>query len=206
MRIIVMIRCDNCGWYNPEEATRCEKCSEPLDTAKHEYASEPAPEPVPAPSNPMAQTEPKILKATMKFDQKQLEALAGEEEASTCPKCGYPLSGSPAVCPSCGASIKGSTRKEGTQEFAKTVTMMQAAPEPHAAAQASPQDLGKRTIRDIPKELLQDAAPSPVQPIPARPQRQFYKLVPLHGTDHPEITMEEGDIVIINNLRFRFKK
>ena len=29
-----MIRCENCGWYNEDTSTHCEKCGEPIRTGR----------------------------------------------------------------------------------------------------------------------------------------------------------------------------
>ena len=180
----------------------------------------------------MAQTEPRILKATMKFDGNgPIPVVDGDSGPSECPQCGYPLSGSPSVCPNCGNPLRADAAKPADQapvaaqasaqtqsEFSKKTVRIGAVASPAAAATpasaAQDRKFGKQTIREIPKDLRQadsaqaaaSAQPAPARPAPARNVRQVFRLVPLHGTDHPEIKMEEGDVITINNLRFRFTK
>ena len=57
-----MIRCNNCGWFNLNTATHCEKCGEPLDSSQIEEPQEepkeekgmPVVADAPSPAHPMA--------------------------------------------------------------------------------------------------------------------------------------------------------
>lgn len=59
-----MIRCDNCGWYNLDSSETCEKCGELLRCPEEQEKVLPASRPA---AKPMAQTEPKLNKKTVKF-------------------------------------------------------------------------------------------------------------------------------------------
>jgi hypothetical protein len=74
------MRCKNCGWENPEENERCEKCDASLGLAMKETAAGKYP--------PAAD-----------FDAKK--TLAG------CPQCGYPMRASDQRCPNCDHPAEG---------------------------------------------------------------------------------------------------
>lgn len=59
-----MVRCDNCGWYNLDSSDTCEKCGEPLRRTEEQATALPEPRPA---AKPMAQTEPKLNKKTVRF-------------------------------------------------------------------------------------------------------------------------------------------
>ena len=73
------MRCKNCGWENPDENLKCEKCGSSLggmnDSVSVKYQS------------------------TVGFDVRK--TLAG------CPKCGYPLRLSDQRCPNCDNPVAG---------------------------------------------------------------------------------------------------
>jgi hypothetical protein len=90
--------CRNCGWSNPEGATSCEKCKQPLETAQPaETSPKPSEQPQPVQEN---------LRKTIRentYEPQQDESAAPQGNA--CPKCGYPLAEGCECCPSCGAEI-----------------------------------------------------------------------------------------------------
>lgn len=92
------MRCMNCGWENPENLAKCEKCNSPLG---HHPVSKPEPEP---------ERDP-ILKGTISerqiFDESKIES-----RGSDCPECGYPLRPDMKLCPNCGYDL-GKANKEG---------------------------------------------------------------------------------------------
>ena len=71
----VMTRCKNCGWENPANNAKCEKCNVPM--------SSPANEPTPS-------------------DSASHESLHQRDTALGCPKCGYPMRPGEKSCPECG--------------------------------------------------------------------------------------------------------
>lgn len=79
------MRCKNCGWENPSNLTRCEKCNTLLDSA---------------PNNQIAAAAPQ-----QQFNKTVNEAVVFPESPSTgsnvCPQCGYPMRPGVIVCPNC---------------------------------------------------------------------------------------------------------
>lgn len=76
------MRCNNCGWENPAEVKRCEKCNQLLPEISEMPAVAPA-ESTPAPAD-------------------SAPAAADNNEVLNCPKCGYILVGGTSYCPNCG--------------------------------------------------------------------------------------------------------
>ena len=78
------MRCKNCGWENPDNLTRCEKCSTPLEGAS--YAAQ-----VAAP----LQSFNKTVNEAAVFP----DTPVGSN--NVCPQCGYPMRPGVSVCPNC---------------------------------------------------------------------------------------------------------
>ena len=78
------MRCKNCGWENPDNLTRCEKCNTPLDGASFNAAPAVAPQ----------QNYNKTVNEAVVFP----ETPGG---ANMCPQCGYPMRPGVTVCPNC---------------------------------------------------------------------------------------------------------
>lgn len=96
------MRCRNCGFDNSSNASRCEKCNEPIEVvpAKDEASQPPS-------SNP-------ILSATLKGAApaiipgenvtKKAATITDKQyvrEFTNCPHCGYPVRKEAPSCPSC---------------------------------------------------------------------------------------------------------
>lgn len=79
------MRCKNCGWENPDNLTRCEKCNTPLEGASFNAA------PVAAPQQSFSKT---VCEAAVFPD-------APVGGANVCPQCGYPMRPGVSVCPNC---------------------------------------------------------------------------------------------------------
>lgn len=197
-----MKRCNNCGWYNRNELTKCEKCGEPLGMPIEQMESLEAEEPVNEPS-PEPARQSRIYSATMRDNGAAMKAIGGEAEARVCPKCSYPLAGDDEDCPNCGAKLRGTTRKDASHAapaaaanpFNATVRDIPAslkAQAPKAAAK-----LGKETMRELPKELV-ETEPEPAQ--------EIFKLVSVSDPNYPDVYLSVGDIVTIGSRRFRFEK
>mgnify|MGYP002624971379 CR=1 FL=1 len=193
-----MKRCDNCGWYNPDKLSQCEKCGEPLGDytlpEPEEQDPQPAGEASFTPAHPLSETEPKpsrnkeYAKTLRYVDPGAPFASEAEEEAApgTCPKCHYPVIGNPDSCPNCGAVLRRNTRKDASHAVPRqpAESRQPAVPNPMnatirdgvpAARQAvqSAAAFGKSTIRDIPgRSQSQDrSAPDPArQSAPAAPE------------------------------------
>ena len=83
------MRCMNCGWENPENLVKCEKCNSPLGHHP-ESKSEPARDP--------------ILKGTIS-EQQVFAEPEFDKKGSVCPECGYPLRPDVKNCPNCGYDL-----------------------------------------------------------------------------------------------------
>ena len=121
------MRCQFCGWDNPEGKTNCEKCNKPLVA---EDRSNPALQPVPHDrlTNRMPQEGHAVLKATVR------EGTVGRNNLATnnnvCPECGYQLENG--KCGQCGYTAQ---ERKSKEEEPKVVH--------HESAIAS----GKQTVR-----------------------------------------------------------
>lgn len=94
------MRCNNCGWNNPDNLHRCEKCNAPLqgsmvandNASPQRYAEE---------QNNMAKTVQGQTPDLPYIDQPNLPVAATD-----CPFCGYPgLPAGVTRCPKCGQEI-----------------------------------------------------------------------------------------------------
>lgn len=83
------MRCMNCGWENPENLSKCEKCNSPL---------------VHLPESKSGPVRDPILKGTISEQQVFAEPKF-ESEGSVCPDCGYPLRPDVKLCPNCGHDL-----------------------------------------------------------------------------------------------------
>ena len=113
------MRCQFCGWKNPESKTTCEKCNQPLQVADN-LGKSTVRENGTASSGtdrPTQMNDSFNPKATVREDN----PTAGSG-AELCPNCGYQLDGE-SVCPVCGTSREEvDTHKAGEgSEFKKTV-------------------------------------------------------------------------------------
>ena len=79
------MRCNNCGWENPDGAQRCEKCNSPLGGGN---VYEPKAEEPQAPMNSTVR-EP-------------MDTFERKESGHNCPECGFPLREGAQSCPNCG--------------------------------------------------------------------------------------------------------
>lgn len=173
-KTIDMKRCDNCGWYNPDTAQKCEKCGEKLpeftEPERQESPAEPA-APDFTPAHPLAQTEPRpvpgerrrprsqgnyaatMLNAGVAFDAPEAASAA----PGVCPKCHYPIAGNPETCPNCGASLRRNTRQDASHASSQPVQ-----PEPAPQPVQPRQNQMMSTIRDgSPQAARAKAAPAP---------------------------------------------
>lgn len=85
------MRCKNCGWENPDEQTKCEKCHAVLaDTSSSHKDITPISE---------------RLKSTVAENVGFMEPVP-VSTPKTCPKCGYPISNNSTSCPNCDYELK----------------------------------------------------------------------------------------------------
>ena len=88
------MRCMNCGWENPENVNKCEKCNTLLGTANVEQPK------------PLQEQQPReILKGTVAEVQVFAEPASEFNDVHVCRKCGFPLREGMKHCPNCGESL-----------------------------------------------------------------------------------------------------
>ena len=198
-----MKRCINCGWFNLDSATHCEKCDEdafaPLEPAEQPGSSvQEVPE---KPVEPVNQPEPEISKGSSSRNNPMMSTVAMSAEEITpcdkrnvmaatvmdvssvmdmgedvqCPKCSYPIVGYMEYCPNCGATIRQSKLQE---ELPKPTVEIS--------------DL-KATLKDIPEHLLAE-------------DQETFRLVPVGRPGDPVITLHVGDVVTIGGQSYKFEK
>lgn len=186
-----MKRCDNCGWYNSDARTTCEKCGERLgESIEAERPPQASDNPSAGfePAHPLAQTEPKPQteprqrparqsrwSATMRVTEGVLDSVKEEPAPGVCPKCHYPVAGNPETCPNCGAPLRRSTRKDASSAVRQEAPAPAPAPAPVQQPVQPQNNFGKATIRD-PRAAMASAAPAPA-PVqqPVQPQNNFGK-------------------------------
>jgi hypothetical protein len=100
------MRCKNCGWDNPNEKSKCEKCNAPLSK-----------------SNRSTDDLLPAIEAIAEFDPKKTEV--------GCPECGYPIRTSDQRCPNCDSPVgineinlpgfSGGTVIQGTEDLEQPI-------------------------------------------------------------------------------------
>ena len=175
------MRCQFCGWDNPEGRTKCEKCNKPLSNGSNHYVAEPSNStPVSAgagqsgrPTQYMGQPlrenfNPKATVLEPGAIGHTLNEVAAED---TCPKCGYPME--KGVCPSCGYSAQDETAADNPS-FGQ-----------HEAADAMAIAEARKTVR----------------PVRKGPKEGQFVLTPLSettGLPEGESISYEGNEVVLN--------
>jgi len=95
------MRCQFCGWDNPQDRTTCEKCNKPLanesTNESNNAASSAANNDRPTDRKPAGDFNPK---ATVREGQAGARA---KQKGEVCPECGYPLE--KGECASCGYKV-----------------------------------------------------------------------------------------------------
>lgn len=187
------MRCDNCGWNNPEGLTKCQKCNQELKSA------------------------PNFNQTIMDPSREQSAPVQQAGESVACEKCGYPLSAGNTYCPNCGTQVAQASPAPASQNT-KTVRVLpeellvENRPEAlKATVREIPVELlsdspaskhidNTKTVRVLPEELLQDepAAPAPAT-APAEPELPGFKLVPMDNFDGqtPQALSFSGDKVSV---------
>lgn len=156
------MRCYNCGWNNPDNLTKCEKCNQPLipETSSNAIAAE---------SADYAQNN--LNKTVIVTPGSPVVGNPENfQESDLCPKCHYPLSAGQRFCPNCGFEV----RPAGTDELLKKTIV-----------DSSHQSRGcKETVREIPLDLITPDAPDPVSENDEQPQElPSIRLVPMDNFD-----------------------
>lgn len=113
------MRCQFCGWENPDSKTTCEKCNQPLQTTVN-----PAKSTIRENNAPGGESSRSTQNAES-FNPKATVREQGSASANipaSCPSCGYKLDGE-TVCPVCGKDCNdpASTEKSVPGMFKKTV-------------------------------------------------------------------------------------
>lgn len=91
------MRCQFCGWDNPQGKEICEKCNKPLATESEKMEHE---------GNASSNNRPTKLQTTGGFNLKATvreSATDNNAAADLCPKCGYTIENG--ECASCGYSV-----------------------------------------------------------------------------------------------------
>lgn len=123
------MRCNNCGWTNPEGVSKCQKCNQLLTGI-----------------------EPAVHKEVVAVKKEDVPSVR-------CEKCGYLVTGEWTVCPNCGFQIAGRQAREEvvesvSQDNRKTVVLDQqpvaeqpvAMKEEPQAVSANSQPLQNKTV------------------------------------------------------------
>ncbi len=85
------MRCKNCGWENPDNQTKCEKCHSSLVDTGTVYNHAPS-----ATGGLKGTVAEKVV-----FADEQQGYAPAPGGPKTCPKCGYPVSDNSTSCPNC---------------------------------------------------------------------------------------------------------
>ena len=96
------MRCQFCGWDNPEGKTNCEKCNKPLVAEERSNQVRKPSAGHDRPTNRMPQEGRAALKATVREGSSGRNNLVSN--ANVCPECGYPLENG--QCGQCGYTVQ----------------------------------------------------------------------------------------------------
>ena len=110
------MRCKNCGWDNPDENVKCEKCNAPMnDYTKNERS--------PSFGNAAGEYRPQAtIVGTDAGDFNPRATVLG------CVSCGYPVRISDEECPNCGSPLpENKMEKQAQKEAAKVGTIIRGA-------------------------------------------------------------------------------
>ena len=174
------MRCDNCGWNNPEGLTNCQKCNQNLVPPVSV-----APAPAAISSNAINQT---IVSPAR-------QAVAPQPSSDvSCPRCGYPMATESSFCPNCGTPVG-----RNAQQSQKTIRVL---PEEFLGqTQASAEPVLKATVREIPVEMMDSSRNSRtvrvlpeemiVENEPEITPEPSFKLVPMDNFDGGVTSVKE---------------
>ena len=87
------MRCQNCGWSNPEGATSCEKCKHPLDVIQNNTITSNEGETF----QPIQESLRKTIRENRPYGS--AEQQVQKEQDGFCPKCGYPIARNATINP-----------------------------------------------------------------------------------------------------------
>lgn len=195
------MRCNNCGWNNPEGVTKCQKCNQVLneENADWDWAND-----------------------------LENNSISDDEAFIICEKCGYQLAGNVSVCPECGHqrdTKKTEVIKHG-QSARATVADISAMIEEKVNPKATRFDATSPEKKRNPRATVVDAKePEPAPQTESAEEKSeeksySYKLLAIdrpvadtksHGVSplgvielksSIEIDLKLNDIVLIGGLRF----
>lgn len=226
-----MKRCNNCGWFNLNSVTRCEKCdedsfeiveelAEPKEISSEKKESLVELEEVVKIEESTVTPVNKGLMATIalgverssEFSRKNLgatvmdvTAVLKSEVPSQCPKCNYPISGYVEYCPNCGYTI----RTIGVSTYDKSKDVASNAKEPLASTVMLNEPFAR--FSQTPAITVKDVAlKATVRDIPTEficeATPVLYSLEPIAGIGESSATLSVGDVVSIEGQRYRIKK
>lgn len=96
------MRCNNCGWENPDSNSKCEKCGTPLNGGQQHRVE-------PIATNVVADNLKSTVFEADVFGELKSPIVSSENE---CPKCGYPLRQGSMVCPNCKYEVQNKKMEE----------------------------------------------------------------------------------------------
>ena len=111
------MRCQFCGWENPETKSTCEKCNQPLQQVSSIGKS------TVREANVSSEGTERHTQLKETFNPRATVREKSETtnvESSVCPACGYSLEGED-VCPSCGTKVTTAEEPTPVGDFKKTV-------------------------------------------------------------------------------------
>lgn len=117
------MRCQFCGWENPDSKTVCEKCHQPLVQGGASIAKSTVREDKKNPSSDSRIAQEESVGEKINFKTTVREKSPSSATVNTlemCPNCGYKLDGDE-VCPCCGAEVGKSSNSDNSMNFKKTV-------------------------------------------------------------------------------------
>ena len=226
---MLMNRCDNCGWYNNDGATTCEKCGEPLSiSAPIAPDVQPVSEPQAATVPPMAGKGTKLsFSKTVRMDE-PVAAVASVPHPIPEPEPPKPnyratvmdVSDSvptaeeevPKNCPKCHYPLAGddvTCPNCGAQLRIRTrkdaVSLAETSPASVTSLNATVRDFGG-AVAPAPV-ASRGGSKATIRETPKNLEEEaaaLFHLVPIDGS--PAIALKEGCIVVIGRRQYRFVK
>ena len=219
------MRCDNCGWNNPEGIEKCQKCNQVLQPVIEQPAFVPETKVSPMPANDMS------YKATTIDAGKFANSNVKEIKTIECPKCSYPLTGGTDICPNCGtnciqsqeANVMGSKSdmKKTVLEFDRTAHAYTESQNTRFTDKLTPIDnfdgsfkqieLEKNEVAVGKNELNGNMISTDVQTLFTNRDGKWFirnsedaPMMTFVSASH-EIELRKGDIVVIGNVRYMFE-
>lgn len=217
------MRCNNCGWENPDTSTVCEKCRATLSRADMA-------------GNGWHGEESESLRGTVSErkvfggmpEPGVASADGGSQFGSVCPRCGYALRHGVSVCPNCGCRISGvdkpsaprntvSTSRPGTVNPYKSAGQEARCFLTPVARDGERETPGEIEFSGLEAVLNRDNTDPGNQTITSREQALMtYEGGSWYIEDKSELRttfvqagrktrLEDGDIILLGNRMFEFK-